>query len=106
MTAPSWFRSGSHAASEPLVVEQLEQGGEALAIAVVRRGGEEQLVLEVRGERPDRLGALAVGGVLARARGGDVVRLVDDQQIEAPRERRLVRPMAAARGAAAAAGRV
>ena len=42
------FGLGHHAAGEPLVVEQLQQRGEALLVAVVRGGGEEQLVLEVR----------------------------------------------------------
>jgi hypothetical protein len=39
---------------EALVVEELEQGGEALGVAVVRGGREEELVLEVRGESADR----------------------------------------------------
>ena len=42
-------------------------------------------MLEVRRERSDRLGAQAVERVVARARRRDVVRLVDDQQVERAR---------------------
>ena len=48
ITASSCLRSGVRAAGEPLVVEQFQQGREALRVAVVRRGGQEELVLEVR----------------------------------------------------------
>ena len=41
-----------HAAAEPLRVEDLQQGGEAVGVAVVRRGRQEQPVLEPR--RPGR----------------------------------------------------
>ena len=68
------------ASHEALVVEQVQQGREALGLAVVRGGREEELVLEVRRDRADRLGALGVHGVLAAARGRDVVGLVDDQE--------------------------
>ena len=54
-----------HATGEPLVVEQFEQGGEALGIAVVGRGREEEFVLEVGGQQADGLGAERVGGILA-----------------------------------------
>ena len=43
-------RVGGHATGEPLVVQQLQQGSEALGVAVVRRGRQEELVLEVRGQ--------------------------------------------------------
>ena len=83
---------GRRAAGEPLVVEQFEQRREALRVAVVRRGGQEQLVLEVRHEQPERLGPQRVGGVPAHARRGAVVRLVHDQQVELAGVGRLVRP--------------
>ena len=51
ITASSCLRSGGDAAGEALVVEQFEQGREALRVAVVRRGGQEELVLEVRGQQ-------------------------------------------------------
>ena len=79
-----------HGAGKTLAVEQLQQGGEALAVAVVRGGGKEQLVLEMRAERANGQGALGVGGVLAAARRRDVVRLIDDHQIVGPRVGRLV----------------
>ena len=72
------------APGEALVVEQLQQRGERLLVAVVRGRGQEQPVLEVRREPPDRLGLLRVDGVDLLRRGrGDVVRLVEDQQVEA-----------------------
>ena len=54
ITSPSCSRLGRHAAGEALVVEQLEQRGEALRVAVVRRRREEQPVLEVRRELAQR----------------------------------------------------
>ena len=84
MTPRSCVVVGRDAAGEALVVEQLEQGREALGVAVVRRGGEEELVLEVRGERADRLACAASRSRSCPAPGrGDVVGLVDDQQVEA-----------------------
>ena len=74
---------GGHAAGEPLVVQQLQQGREALGVAVVGRGGQEELVLEVRGQEPDRPGAERVGGVLAPTGRGAVVGLVHDQHVVA-----------------------
>ena len=74
---------GVHPTGEPLVVQKLQQGREALGVAVVRRGGQEELVLEVRGQEADRPGAERVGGVLAPARGGAVVGLVHDQHVVA-----------------------
>jgi hypothetical protein len=46
-------------------------------------------VLEVRREQTDRLGAEGVLGVVTAPGRRDVVRLVDDQQVELARERRL-----------------
>ena len=74
---------GGHATGEPLVVEQFEQGGEALGVAVVRGGREEEFVLEVGGQQADGLGAERVGGVLAPTCGGTVVGLVHDQHVVA-----------------------
>ena len=103
MTASSCLRSGVRAPGEPLVVEQFEQCREALGVAVVRRGGQEQLVLEVRGQQADRLGAQRVGGVLAPAGRGAVVGLVDDQQVEPAGVDRLALGRAGSPGTAAAA---
>ncbi|MBV8557731.1 MAG: hypothetical protein JO116_19375 [Planctomycetaceae bacterium] len=74
-------RVGGHAAGEPLVVQKLQQGREALRIAVVGGGRQEELVLEVRGQEADRPGAERVGGVLAPPGRGAVVRLVHDQHV-------------------------
>ena len=49
----------------------------------MRRGRQEELVLEVRGQEADRLGAERVGGVLAPTGRGAVVRLVHDQHVVA-----------------------
>jgi hypothetical protein len=40
---------------KPLAVEKFEQRGEALSIAVMRRSGEEEYVLEMGGQCPDGL---------------------------------------------------
>ncbi len=55
------------AAGEALGVEELEERGEALGVAVVGRGRKEELVLEVGRYGPYRLGAGGVGGVAPRA---------------------------------------
>ncbi len=102
MTALSCLRSGWRAAGEPLVVEQFEQRREALGVAVVRRGRQEQLVLEVRGQQPEGLGPQRVGGVLAPTGRGAVVGLVHDQQVELAGKDRLVRPRQESPGTAAA----
>ena len=72
---------GSHPAGKSLVVEQFQQGREALRVAVVRRGREEELVLEVRGQPPDRLRAERVDGVIAAAGRSAVMSLVEDQNV-------------------------
>ena len=80
---PLRYRVRVDAAGEPLVVDDLQQRGERLRVAVVRRRGQEQPVLEVRGEPADQLGLLGVDRVPLPRRGrGDVVRLVEDQQVE------------------------
>ena len=77
------LRVGGHATGEPLVVQKLQQGREALRVAVVGRGRQEELVLEVRGQEADRPGAERVGGVLAPPGRGAVVGLVHDQHVVA-----------------------
>ena len=52
-----------HAAGEALGVEDLEQGGEAVRVPVVRCGGEEQTVLEPPAEVANRAGDLRVDRV-------------------------------------------
>ena len=69
-----------HAAAEPLGIEDFQQSRKAVRVAVVRRGGEEQSVLEPRGQVADGAGDLRVDGVLLAAGGSGVVGLVEDQQ--------------------------
>ena len=69
-----------HAAAEALRVEDLQQGGEAVGVAVVRRGRQEQPMLEPRGQVADGPGDLRVDGVLLAAGRGGVVGLVQDEQ--------------------------
>ncbi len=77
-----------------------------LGVAVVRRGREEEAVLEVRREAPDGLGPLRVGRRTGRRAGGcDVVDLVDDQQVERAAGRRSGRAAAPRRAAASARSR-
>ena len=67
MTASRSFGSTRHAAAEPLRVEDLQQRREAVRVAVVRRGRQEQAVLEPRREVADGAGDLRVDGVLRAA---------------------------------------
>ena len=83
MTASSCLRSGMRAAGKSLVVQQFQQGRKALRVAVVRRGREEQLVLEVRHQQAQGLGAQRIGGVFAPTGRGAVVGLVQDQDVVA-----------------------
>ena len=48
---------GQHVPGEALVVQQFEERRERLGVAVVRRGRQEQLVLEVRAPAPGRAGS-------------------------------------------------
>src|ERR1017187_8237577 len=73
---------GGDAARETLVVEQFQEGGKALFVAIVRCGGEEELVLEVLADFAEGLGALRVEGEVAGAAGGGVVGFVDDEDVE------------------------
>jgi hypothetical protein len=71
---------GGHAAAEAVGVEDLEQRGEGVGVAVVRGGREEQAVLEALGELADGAGEVRVDGVAGARGGGGVVGLVEDQQ--------------------------
>ncbi len=73
------------AAREALAVQQFQQGGKALGIAVMGRGREEKLVLEVRRDPAQSTRAVRVGRVLSPAGGRDIMRLVYDEQVEATR---------------------
>ena len=53
------------AAAEPAPVDHLQQGGERLRVAVVRRRAQEQPVLALLGQRPGGQGALTVHRVTA-----------------------------------------
>ena len=74
------LRGDGHAAAEPLRIEDLEQRREAVGVAVVRRGRQEQPVLEPRGQVAHGPGDLRVDGVPLAARRGGVMGLVEDQQ--------------------------
>ena len=67
MTRCSCLRSGC-VAGEPLVVEQFQQGREALRVAVVRRGGEEELCSKCGASMRMRLRALGFERVVAAPR--------------------------------------
>ena len=80
ITGSRSFGRDLDAAGEALRVEHLEQRREAVGVAVVRRGGQEQAVLETRGQLAHRPRELA-GDRVARAAGRrGVVRLVEDEQ--------------------------
>jgi hypothetical protein len=69
-----------NAAREADGVEDLEEGAEGVRVPVVRRGAQEEAVVELGGEVADGGGGGAVDGVLARrGRRGDV-RLVEDEE--------------------------
>jgi hypothetical protein len=84
-------RIGTYATLEPLVIEQLKQRRETLGVPVVGGGAEEQAVLEVRRHRPDGVRPVGIEGVEVATRGSDIVRLIEDEQIEPAREDRLAR---------------
>src|SRR5262249_49001543 len=77
---------------ETLVVEQFEQRREALRVAVVRRGGQEELVFKMRHQEAKSLRAERVGSVAAPTRWGTVMCLIYEKQVELPGIRRFVRP--------------
>ena len=68
------------AAREALRVKHLEQAGERVGVAVVRRRGQEQPVLEAIGQIAHGPGELAVHRIACAAGRGGVVRLVQDEQ--------------------------
>jgi len=68
------------AAAEAERVEQLEERGEAVRVAVVGRGREEEAVLEAGREVADGLRESRVDGVLRPRGGRGVVRLVEDEK--------------------------
>ena len=80
-----------HPAGEAVRVEQLQQGGEAVGVAVVGRGGQEQAVLEAPSEIADRTGELRLDAVTPAARRGGMVGFVQDQQAARPH---LAEPLA------------
>ncbi len=92
-----------HAAAEALRVEDLEQRREAVRVAVVRRGRQEQPVLEARRQVAHGPRELRVDGVARAAGRGRVVRLVEDEQAAAARSRPASRA-AATRSPRRAAG--
>ena len=73
-----------HAPGEAVRVQQLEQGGEAVRMAVVGRRGEEQAMLEAPAEVADCAGELRLDPVAPAARRRGVMGFVQDQ--EAPRK--------------------
>lgn len=68
------------APGEPLGIEKFEQRGEAVGVAVVGSGGEEQPVLEAGGDVPDGAGDAGVDGILRTAGGRGMMRFVKDEQ--------------------------
>ena len=69
-----------YAAAEPLRVQDFQQGGKAVRVAVVRRGRQEQPVLETRRQFADRPRDLRIDRVLLAAGRSRVVRFVQDEQ--------------------------
>ena len=69
-----------HPAAEAGGVKDFQQRREAVAVAVVGRGGEEQLVLEAQGQSADGPGELGVNGNLGAAGRGCVMGLIENQQ--------------------------
>lgn len=69
-------------ARETLVVEQFQQRGERLGVAVVWSRRQEQAMLEVRADGTDEARALTLQRVVRACGGRDVVGFVHDQQIE------------------------
>src|SRR5690606_11742154 len=61
--------------------EQFQKGAEALPVAVVRGGRQEELVFEVRSKFSQCLSAERVGCVLATTGRSTIVGLVADQQV-------------------------
>jgi hypothetical protein len=79
-----FLAANGHATAEPLRVEDLQEGGKAVGVAVVRGGGQEQPMFEAGREVADDARDARVDGVPLAARGGRVVRLVEDEQRPRP----------------------
>ncbi len=75
---------GRNAPRKALVIKQFEQRRETLGIAIVRRGGQEQAMLEMRRQQADGGGALRIDRIAPDAGRRDIVGLIDNQQIKAP----------------------
>ncbi len=80
-----------HPPDKALGIEQLEQRGKAVGVAVVRGRRQKQLVLKAGGEVADGAGQLGVDGVLAAAGRGDVVGFIEDEEAAARKTRRASR---------------
>src|SRR5712692_7665911 len=74
---------------ETLVVQQFQERGKALGVAVMGRRREKQLVLKVRREAAQGKGSLRVRGVLSLPGWSDVMGLVDNEQVKFARVGRL-----------------
>src|SRR2546430_694441 len=77
------------APGETLVVQQFQQRGKALGVAVMGRRREKQLVLIVRSEAAQSQGALRICGVLSLPGWSNIMGLVNDEQVKFARVRRL-----------------
>ncbi len=84
-----------HAAAEPLRVEKLEQGREAVRMAVMRRRREEQTVLKAGCDIAHGPGDLRVDGIARPACRSRVVGLVNDEHGARPE---VAEPVTKARG--------
>ena len=73
-----------HTAGEPVGIEQLQQRREAVRVAVVRRGRQEEPVLEAPREITDCPRELRLDAVAPAARRRRVMRLVEDEQAAGP----------------------
>ncbi len=74
------FAAHRDAAGEAVAIEDLEQGAEAVGVAVVRGGGEKEAVVEAGRELTDGAGDLAVHRVAAARGGRGHVRFVEHEQ--------------------------
>ena len=69
-----------HAAGESLRIEDFQERREAVRVAVVRGGREEQAMLELRRHLAHDMGDVGIDRILRRRRGCRRVRLVHDEQ--------------------------
>ena len=80
-----------HSSGKTIRVKQLEQGGEAIGVAVVRGGGKEEAVLEAPSEITNCTGELRLDAVAPAARRRSVMGLVQNQQAT---RQQLTQPLA------------